>query len=102
LSVSAVCMGVIGLCSTLISLRMNPVMMVRLTSAMVVLNVIFNVALQPKYGDRAAAGVMTGTLLVFMVMAVRTAARGVGGLPLLRVGAGPVAAGLALLLSVGR
>ena len=74
LSASAVFMGVIGLCSTLISLRMNPVMMVRLTSAMVVLNVVFNLALQPKYGDRAAAGVMTGTLLVFTVMAVRTAA----------------------------
>jgi O-antigen/teichoic acid export membrane protein len=102
LSVSAVFMGVIGLCSTLISLRMNPVMMVRLTSAMVVLNVLFNVALQPKYGDRAAAGVMTGTLLVFMVMAVRTAAGGVGGLPLIRVGAGPIAAGLAMLLSVIR
>ena len=102
LSASAVFMGVIGLCSTLISLRMNPVMMVRLTSAMVILNVIFNLVLQPRYGDRAAAGVMTGTLLVFTVMAVRTAAGGVGGLPLMRVGAGPMAAGLAMLLAVIR
>jgi O-antigen/teichoic acid export membrane protein len=96
LGASAVLMGVIGLCSTMISLRMNPVTMVRLTSAMVVLNVVFNIALQPKYGDRAAAAVMTGTLLVFTTMALRTAAGGVGGVPLVRLLTGPVTAGLAM------
>jgi O-antigen/teichoic acid export membrane protein len=97
---SAVFMGIIGLCSTMISLRMDPVTMVRLTSAMVVLNIVFNVALQPKYGDRAAAAVMSGTLLVFTVMALRTAAHGVGGVPLVRLLTGPVMAGIAMFAVV--
>jgi O-antigen/teichoic acid export membrane protein len=97
LGTSAALMGVIGLCSTMVSLRMDPVTMVRLTSAMVVLNVLFNVALQPAYGDRAAAAVMTGTLLVFMALALRTAGDGVGGVPLLRLLTGPVLAGVAML-----
>jgi O-antigen/teichoic acid export membrane protein len=97
---SAVLMGTIGLCSTMISLRMNPVTMVRLTSAMVVLNVVANLVLQPAYGDRAAAAVMTGTLAVFMVAALRTAGDGVGGVPLGRLLPGPLLAGAAMLAVV--
>jgi O-antigen/teichoic acid export membrane protein len=95
---SVVLMGVIGLCSTMVSLRMDPVTMVRLTSAMVVLNVVANLVLIPRYADRGAAAVMTGTLVVFAALALRSAGRGVGGVRLAHVLVGPATAGLAMLV----
>jgi len=68
------------LCSSMISSRRSPTVMVRITAPMVVLNVVLNVLLIPPLEATGAALAMLITEILFVALAMRIAVMDVGGI----------------------
>ena len=92
-----VLLAIVTLSSSLIISREGPRAIVRVTAAMVVLNIALNLALVPTYEDAGAAAAMLVTEAVFVATALRLAAREVGGLDWRSMLAATVGAGIAML-----
>lgn len=84
---------VVTLSSSLIISRSGPKAIVRVTGAMVALNVLLNVALIPPFADAGAAAAMLLTELAFVGIALRLAAREVGGVNWFSMAGAPALAG---------
>ena len=84
------------LCASLIVSRRSPAVTVRITASVVVLNVALNLVLSPGLEDRGAALAMLVTEVVYVAVAIRVAAREVGGLHWRSMLAAPLAAGAAM------
>jgi len=91
-----VLLGVVTLCTSLIVSRLDPRTMVKLTAAMVALNVVLNVALIPELDESGAATAMLVTEAMFVLLAMRVAVREVGGIDWRSMLGAPAVAGLAM------
>ena len=91
-----VLLAVVTLCTSLIVSRLDPRTMVKLTGAMVVVNIALNVALIPPYGEDWAAAAMLITEAAFVAVAMRVAVRAVGGVDWAPMLAAPAAGGVVM------
>jgi O-antigen/teichoic acid export membrane protein len=91
-----VLIAIVTICTSLIFFRGDPRTIVRITAAMVTLNVILNVALIPRYDEAGAAAAMLITEAVFCIVVLRMCAGEVGGISWRGLFAAPGAAGAAM------
>ena len=104
LSPVVVLLGVVTLCTSLIVSRLDPRTMVKLSAAMVALNVALNLALIRELEESGAATAMLVTEAVFVLLAMRVAAHEVGGINWRSMLGAPAVAGVAMaavLLALG-
>lgn len=104
LSPVVVLLGVVTLCTSLIVSRLDPRTMVKLSAAMVALNVALNLALIPGLEERGAATAMLITEAMFVLLAMRVAVQEVGGINWRSMLGAPAVAGVAMaavLLALG-
>jgi O-antigen/teichoic acid export membrane protein len=94
-----VMLSVVVLATSLMVARGNPMRIVRVTAAMVVLNVALNLILIPPYDASGAAAAMLATLVVYLLIVMKLAAETAGGFRWLTAAAGPVAGAAAMLLA---
>jgi len=88
---------IVTLSSSLIISRAGPRAIVRISAAMVALNVVLNLVLIPRFDASGAAAAMLVTELAFAGFAMRVATREVGGIDWRSMLAATVAAGGAML-----
>jgi O-antigen/teichoic acid export membrane protein len=88
---------IVTLSSSLIISRVGPAAIVRISAAMVALNVALNLALIPPFEASGAAAAMLVTELAFGALAMRLAIREAGGVELRSMTAAPLLAGAAML-----
>ena len=91
-----VLLAIVTLSTSLIVSRRNVKMIVPITAAMVVVNVVLNLILIPRYTDEGAAMAMLVTEGIFACVALLLAARLVGGVPWASMVGAPVVGGLAM------
>jgi O-antigen/teichoic acid export membrane protein len=99
-----VLLGVVTLCTSLIVSRLDPRTMVKLSAAMVALNVALNLALIPELEESGAATAMLVTEAMFVLLAMRVAVQEVGGINWRSMLGAPALAGVAMaavLLALG-
>ena len=92
-----VLIGVVTLASSLVVSRRNPMVMVWSTAAIVVVNVVLNVALIPSWDETGAAVAMLVERGRFLCVVVPLAARTVGGVRWLPTITGPLLAGAVMV-----
>jgi O-antigen/teichoic acid export membrane protein len=90
-------LGVVTLCSVLIVSRRRPAIMAFSTAGAVVLNVVLNVVLIPRFAEDGAAAAMLITESVFVVLVVGLATMETGRLGLRTTLVGPIVAGAAMV-----
>ena len=91
-------LGFVVLCTSLIVSRRNATIMVPVTAAMVVLNVVLNLVLIPSYEDSGAAAAMLVTEAVFAAIVVALVVRTIRGVPWLRTVAAVFVAGAVMAI----
>jgi O-antigen/teichoic acid export membrane protein len=94
LALTIVPLGLVMLCSSLISARLNPRILVAYFAVALVLNVGLNLALIPSLHATGAAIAMLATELLLALLMLRPSLREVGGVHPVPTAAGPVLAGL--------
>jgi O-antigen/teichoic acid export membrane protein len=92
-----VLISVVTLTNSLMLSRESPGVMVRLTAAMVGVNIVLNLILIPPYGGGGAAAAMLATELIYAALITRMATRVVGGVEWLATTAGTIAAGTGMV-----
>ena len=100
LSPVVVLLAAVTLSSVLVTSRRDPASIIPLSAGMVGLNVALNFALIPHYAEDGAAAAMLITELVFVGVALRMAARAVGGLDWSAMLVAPLGAGTLMLAVV--
>jgi O-antigen/teichoic acid export membrane protein len=90
---AVVLISLITLTNSLMLSRESPRLMVKLTAAMAVVNIVLNLILIPPYGGGGAATAMLATEFVYAILILRMASRTIGGIQWLVTIAGTVSAG---------
>jgi O-antigen/teichoic acid export membrane protein len=92
--------GLVTLISSLMVSRKHPRPMIRLTAAMVALNVALNLVLVPRLQENGAAIAIGVTELVFLALGLRLALKTVGAIRAREVLAGPIVAAATMALVI--
>ncbi|MHB8695746.1 MAG: MATE family efflux transporter, partial [Solirubrobacteraceae bacterium] len=100
LAPAVVLIGLVTLCTTLIVSRTSARRILRVTAAMVLVNIVLNVALIPSLADRGSATAMLVTEAAFLLTVLVPAARLAGPINWWSMAAPPLIAGIAMALAM--